>query len=164
MRLSVLAAVADSGVIGRDNALPWHLPADLRRFKELTMGHPVIMGRLTYESIGRPLPGRRNLVLSRSPGLAIEGVEVLGSLELALEAVAEAAEAFVIGGAGLFAEALRHADRLYLTRVHARVDGDTHFPEVDTSRWQLVASEPHAADAANPLPFTFEVWDRSSAD
>lgn len=163
MRLSILAAVADSGVIGRDNELPWHLPADLRRFRQLTMGHPIIMGRLTWESIGRPLPGRRTLVLSRDPEFRLDDVEVYSRLAVALAAVADAQEAFVVGGAALFDEALALADRLYLTRVHAGIDGDTWFPPVDLTQWRLVESEPRAADDANRLPVTFETWDRIEA-
>ena len=161
MRLSILVALADSGVIGHEKGLPWHLPADLRRFKQLTLGHPIIMGRATFESIGRPLPGRRNLVLSRNPGLVLDGAEVFGSLALALDEVADSAEAFVIGGAEVFREALALADRLYLTRVHANVDGDTWCPPLQMALWSLVESEEYLADDANPLPFTFEVWDRA---
>lgn len=157
-------AVADNGVIGRDNQLPWHLPADLKRFKALTLGHAVIMGRRTFESIGLALPGRRNLVLSRDPEYSAPGIELFGSLTEALEGARQAGEVFVLGGAAVFAEALGHADRIYLTRVHAQVAGDTRFPELDPRLWRQVADEPHAADSDNPLAYDFQIWERRAVD
>lgn len=159
-RLVLVAAVAENSVIGRDGGLPWHLPADLRHFKRLTMGRPVVMGRRTWEEVGRPLPGRRNVVLTRRPGFVAEGAEVHDSLEAALEALEEAEEVHVIGGAGLYALALVRADRLELTRVHAEPDGDTRFPDWDRSAWRRVASEHHPADERHPHAFTFETWER----
>ena len=157
MRVSLIAAVATHGVIGRDGALPWHLPADLARFKALTMGHHLIVGRRTWDSIGRALPGRRMVVVSRgTPELPAEVVRA-GSLAEAL-ALAEAAgedEAFVGGGAALFAEALPRADRLYLTRVLADVPGDVFLPPIDEGRWREVAREHHPADARHDHPFVF---------
>lgn len=164
MRLSLIVAVADNGVIGRDNQLPWHLPADLKRFKALTLGHAVIMGRRTFESIGLALPGRRNLVLSRDPEYSAPGIELFGSLTEALEGARQAGEVFVLGGAAVFAEALGHADRIYLTRVHAPVAGDTRFPELDPRLWRQVADEPHAADSDNPLAYDFQIWERRAVD
>jgi len=164
MRLSLIAAVALNGVIGRDNDLPWRLSADLRHFKRLTTGHPIVMGRRTHESIGRPLPDRRNLVLSRDPAFVPRGVEIHRSLEAALAAVQDSAEAFVIGGAALYAATLPIADRIYLTRVQAHVEGDTYFPEIDQRRWCCTESETHEADAANEFPFAFEVWERRVRD
>lgn len=159
MRLSLIVAVARNGVIGRDNELPWRLSADLRHFKRLTTGHPIVMGRRTWESIGRPLPGRRNVVLSRDPAFAAEGVEVFRGLEQALEALQGAEEVFVIGGAAIYAMALPRADRVYLTRVEAEVEGDTRFPDLDPAHWRRVAREEHRADERNELPYSFEIWE-----
>ncbi len=158
--VAIIAAIANNGIIGRDNDLPWRLSDDLRRFKSLTLGHPVVMGRLTYESMGRPLPGRHNIVLSRSPGFAAAGVEVRGELVQALAAVADAEVAFILGGRRLFAAALPLADRLYLTRVHAEVDGDVYFPELALSEWHLERSARHEADERNEHAFTFEDYIR----
>lgn len=154
-------AVAENGVIGRGNRLPWHLPADLRHFKSITLGHPVIMGRRTFESIGRPLPQRRNLVLSRDPHCSAAGAEVAGSLAAALEQVNAATEVFVLGGAAVFAAAMPHAEQIYLTRVHALIDGDTTFPALD-EQWQLISSHHHDADADNALPHSFQLWQRTA--
>ena len=164
MRISIIVAVAENGVIGREGKLPWHLPADLGRFKRLTMGHTVIMGRRTWESIGRPLPGRRMVVVSRQPDYHIDdgNVATVGSLDQALN-LAQAAgddEVFVIGGAELFREALPLADRLYCTRVRAVIAGDTHFPEVNWDEWQLVESSDHGSDGKNDYPFAFETHER----
>jgi dihydrofolate reductase len=164
MRVSIIVAVAENGVIGRGGKLPWHLSDDLRRFKKLTTGHAIIMGRRTWESIGRVLPGRRMLIISRQAGYraGVEGVSVAESLSDALDAAAAAAdsEAFIIGGAELYREALARADRLYVTRVHAAVDGDTRFPTDALDGWRRVASEYHAADADNEFPCSFEVYER----
>lgn len=170
MKISILVAVAENRVIGRDGQLPWHLPADLKLFKRLTVGHTVIMGRKTHESIverlGKPLPKRRSLVLSRDPAYRPSGVEVATSLDQALELAAGEEEAtpegaerevFVIGGAAVFAEALARADRLYLTRVHAEVDGDVLFPEIDAKAWRLISEERHEADKRHAYPFSFQV-------
>jgi dihydrofolate reductase len=164
MRISILVAVAENGVIGRDGKLPWRLSADLRRFKELTMGHTIIMGRRTWESIHRPLPGRRMIVVSRQAGFrtGFDDVPAAENLDEALY-VADAAgenEAFVVGGAELYREALPQAGRLYLTRVHAKVPGDTQFPLSQLNGWQRVASEHHDADAANNFPISFEIYER----
>ena len=164
MRISIIVAVAENGVIGRGGELPWRLPADLGRFKRLTMGHTVIMGRRTWESIGRPLPGRRMIVVSRQPDYRVgdSNIKIAGSLHQALQ-LAEASrddEAFVIGGAELFREALPLADRLYYTRVRAAIAGDTHFPEVNWDEWQLVESSDHGSDGKNEYPFTFETHER----
>ncbi len=161
--IAIIAAIADNGVIGRNNDLPWRLRDDLRRFKTLTLGHPVIMGRLTYESMGRPLPERHNLVLSRTPGFSAAGVDVHRSLEDALTAVAGAEIAFILGGRRLFADALAVADRLYVTRVHAEVEGDVYFPEIELREWQLEHSARHQADDHNEHAFTFEDYVRTPA-
>ncbi len=136
LHLAIIAALARNGVIGIDNRLPWRLPGDLKRFKTLTMGHPIIMGRKTWESIGKPLPGRRNLVVSRNPDYLAAGAEVFGSLKAALRACAGCeGEIFVVGGAELYALALPIADRMYLTEVLSEVDGDAYFPDFDRSLW-----------------------------
>jgi dihydrofolate reductase len=160
LRLSLIAAVSDGGVIGRDGGLPWHLPADLKHFKALTTGHSLLMGRKTYESVGKPLPRRRNIVLTRSRGWQAEGVEVAADLDEALALVAGEAEVFVAGGSELYAQALPRADRLYLTRVHGEVEGDVFFPEVPWQEWALVTEEHHPADGRHAQAFTFQTWDR----
>lgn len=159
-RLTLIAAVARNGVIGRDNAIPWRIPGDLPRFKRITLGHPVIMGRRTWESLGRPLPGRRNLVISRTPGLALAGAEVFASLAQALAACADATEVFVIGGTEAYREALPRAQRLLLTEIDADVDGDAHFPRFDRAHWREVQREEHPASADNPLPFAYVDYER----
>jgi dihydrofolate reductase len=160
--IALIAAIADNGVIGRDNALPWRLSDDLRRFKRLTLGHPVIMGRLTYESMGCPLPGRHNIVLSRRNDFAVQGAAVSASLEAGLAAVADAEVAFILGGRQLFEAALEFADRLYLTRVHAEVPGDVFFPELRPGVWTLEQSTHHQADARNEFDYTFEDYVRDA--
>ena len=147
MTISIIAAVAANGVIGRNNALPWHLPEDLKRFKALTMGHPMIMGRRTYESIGRPLPGRKFIVVSRRAGWSPEGVLVAHSLAEAIELAHGAAEPggeiFIAGGAGIFREGLACANRMYLTHLDAAYEGDTWFPPFDEEAWRVVREEAH---------------------
>ncbi len=159
--------MAENGVIGRENQLPWRLSADLQRFKKLTMGHTIIMGRKTYESIGRPLPGRRTIVVSRNPAYRADGLEVVGSLpaaiQLATSAVAEGAanaEQFIVGGSELFRLALPLAQRLYLTRVQATVAGDVYFPPIDWSNWQRAEQIEHSADEKNQFAYSFETYDR----
>jgi dihydrofolate reductase len=164
MVVSIIAAVAENGVIGRRGQLPWRLPSDLKRFKRLTMGHTIVMGRRTWESIGRALPGRRTIVVSRNPDLQIDvaDVEVARSLDKALE-FAEAGgedQAFIVGGAELYRESLSGADRIYLTRVCATVEGDTSFPDVAWHEWQLVESEEHDATEKNEYAYSFETYDR----
>jgi dihydrofolate reductase len=159
--VSIIAAVSDNGVIGRDGGLPWRLPADLKRFKRLTSGHHMIMGRRTWESIGRrPLPGRPTIVVSRDPGFAAEGAQVARSIGQALELAGAVAEVFIAGGEAIYREALEVADRLYLTRVHAVVEGDTFFPELDESGWRVVAEEHHPPDEKNAYAHTFLVYER----
>jgi dihydrofolate reductase len=162
--LSLVVAVADNDVIGRGGGLPWHLPADLRRFRALTMGKPMLMGRRTWESLPGLLPGRRHIVLTRTPGYEAPGCTVVGSLEEALEAAGDAPELMVIGGAGLFAETLPRARRIHLTRVHASVDGDTFFPRYDPAQWRETAREHREADERNPYACTFITLERASAD
>jgi len=163
MKVSLIAAVADNGVIGRGGQLPWHLAADLKRFKQLTMGHTIVMGRKTWESIGRPLPGRRMVVITRQHGYRAEGIDVVSSLDAAIDVAAAAGddEAIVIGGAEIYRLALPRADRLYLTRVHTRTEGDTMFPDFDPSHWRLLESEHHGADESNDFPVCFEIYERA---
>lgn len=164
MRISIIVAVAENGIIGRGGALPWRLSDDLRRFKQLTMGHTIIMGRRTWESIGRALPGRRTVVVSRSPDFRtnVDGIETTTGLDKAL-LIAEAVgddEAFIVGGAELYRESLSLANRLYLTRVCAAVEGDTSFPVIEWNNWQLVESEEHDANEKNEYAYRFESYDR----
>ncbi|MDM9650426.1 dihydrofolate reductase [Pseudomonas wenzhouensis] len=168
LSLSLIAALAHNRVIGRDNQLPWHLPADLKHFKALTLGKPIIMGRKTWDSLGRPLPGRLNIVVSRQPGLTLEGAEVFATLEDAIAradvwARAEGAEELMlIGGAQLYELGLARADRLYLTRVGLEPEGDAWFPEVDEATWRMTSSVEHSASAETPF-YAFEVWERRGA-
>lgn len=161
MTLCVIAAVSENGVIGREGDLPWHLPDDLKRFKQLTLGHPMVMGRRTYESIGRPLPGRASVVLTRNPAFAPEGVTVVHSWEAALAACAGAERAFVIGGGALFQEALPRCRLLFLTRVHAEVHGDTFFPPDALDGFRLVREDRHEGDARHAHAFTFLDYERA---
>ena len=162
MTVSLVAAVAENGIIGRAGGLPWHLPDDLRWFKQLTMGHAVVIGRRTYESVGRPLPGRRWIVLSRDPGFRPSGVETAPDLNAALGR-AGGGEIFVAGGAAVYQAALPLADRLYLTVVHAAVAGDTRFPPVNFDDWTLVDERFHPADERHAHAFTFRTYERRAA-
>ena len=157
-RLTLIAAVAKNGVIGNDNALPWRLPADLKRFKELTLGHPIIMGRKTWASLGRPLPGRSNIVISRDPAFEAPGAIVVASLAAALAACAGAQEAFVIGGAEIYALALPAAQCLQVTEIGRDFPGDTHFPDFDPAAWRETARESQLA--ADGLPYAFVTYQR----
>jgi dihydrofolate reductase len=159
LRLTLIAALADNGVIGRAGTLPWHLPDDLRRFKALTMGRPILMGRRTFEAIGRPLPGRRNLVLTRGSQLPT-GVQGVGSLALALKECTNDPELCVIGGAEVYRQTLSQADRLELTRVHGTFDGDVTFPDFHADRWREVSRIEHAADDRHACAMTFLTLDR----
>lgn len=154
MKLTAVVAASDNDVIGRDNALPWHLPADLAYFKRVTMGKPMLMGRKTFESIGRPLPGRRNLVLSRR-GFAAPGVESVATVAEACERVAGASELMVIGGADLFRLAMPLLDHIHLTRVHTQVEGDVFLPPLAPGEWLEVRREDHPADERNAIAMTF---------
>jgi dihydrofolate reductase len=151
----VIAAVAADRVIGRGGALPWRLPADLARFRALTMGHHMIIGRRTWESLEEPLDGRTVVVLSRDSSFRVSGAVVVRSLEAALAVASGDPEIFVGGGSEVYPVALPRADRIELTLVHASFDGDTLFPELDPARWREAAREDHAADAANPIAYSF---------
>ena len=154
-RVSIIVAIDDRGGIGRDGQLPWRLPEDLQRFKRITMGKPIVMGRRTWESIGRPLPGRHNIVISRQPGLVAHGATVTGSLEAALLAAGDVPEVCVIGGAEIYRLALPLAQEIHLTRVHARVDADTFFPALDPAEWEEIGREDRPADERHPFPCSF---------
>lgn len=155
MMISLIVAMAENRTIGKDNKLPWKLPADLQRFKKLTTGHAVIMGRKTFESIGRPLPQRQNIVISRNPNFKAAGIEVASSLSKALEA-AKGDEVFVIGGQQIYAEALALADRIYLTLIHEEIDGDAFFPEFDPGLFEEAETEKFE----DPLPHSFHILNR----
>ena len=163
MRISLVVAASKNNVIGRDRGLPWHLPDDLRHFKRLTVGKPVIMGRRTFESIGRPLPDRRNIVMTRDANYAADGCDVVTSVEEALDAAQGAGEVMVIGGGQVYRDFLPHADRLYLTRVQADVEGDTYFRDIDRIRWRLVSSEHHDADEKHAYAFDLMEFERQPA-
>jgi dihydrofolate reductase len=160
-RLALIAALARNRVIGRDNRLPWRLPADLQFFKQTTMGKPLLMGRRTWESIGRPLPGRRMIVLTSDTAYQAPGGTVARSLDEALDIAGPVAEVMVIGGAALYAQTLPLADRLYLTRIAADVPGDVWFPAWEADQWRLVEEEAHAADANHAWPYCFQCWERA---
>jgi len=166
MTVSLIAAVASNGVIGRNGGLPWHLPADLRRFKELTMGHHLLVGRTTWETINRPLPGRAFVVVSRRPGYEAPGASVVDSLDAGLRLAEQAGdrEPFVAGGAAIYREALERdlVDRVHLTTIHRSYEGDTRFPDWDRSGWRLVSRESHPADVEADRPaFDFMVYERT---
>ncbi len=160
--ISIIAALAQNQTIGINNRLPWHLPADLQHFKKLTLGKPIIMGRKTYESIGKPLPGRRNIVISRNPQFTAPGCEVVPSLEAALTLTDSVEEVMIIGGAQLIAETLPLADRLYLTLIHQDFEGDCFFPDWNPQQWQQINREDHPADAANPYAYSFITFVRQT--
>ncbi|NVZ51622.1 dihydrofolate reductase [Pseudomonas sp. B6002] len=164
--LSLIAALGENRVIGVDNSMPWHLPGDFKYFKATTLGKPIIMGRKTWDSLGRPLPGRLNLVVSRQTDLALEGAEVFPSLDAAVEraeawALEQGAdELMLIGGAQLYAQGLEQADRLYLTRVALSPEGDAWFPEFDRGQWTLVSNRENAPEGDKPA-YNFEVWEKA---
>lgn len=161
MILSLIVAASDNNVIGKNNKLPWHLPNDLKRFKALTRGHPIIMGRKTFESIGRVLPDRLNIVVSHTLEVAPVGTQLANSLSAALEFAKDSDEAFIIGGSQLFQMSAPLADRLYLTRVHATIDGDVSLPQIDFSTWKEVSREEHPKDADHEFAFTYINYERA---
>lgn len=169
MKLALIVAMAQNRVIGINNKMPWYLPNDLKYFKAVTMGKPVIMGRKTHESIGRPLPGRTNIVITRDDSFQAEGCKIVHSLAEAIE-LAESIclidggdEVIVMGGAQIYGLALADADRLYLTEVHAEVEGDAFFPELDKQFWQEVAREDYKAEGPNPYDYSFLALDRKES-
>lgn len=160
-RLSIVVAAATNNVIGFRGELPWRLPEDLRRFKALTMGKPIVMGRLTHESIGRALPGRRNIVISRTPRYTAEGCEVVASPTAALDLLGGEEEVMIIGGGRIYQQFLPLVDRVYLTRVHAEPEGDAFFPELDAGDWSIVAFEEYPAGDDRPVGYSFETLTRT---
>lgn len=166
MKLALIVAAARNNAIGKNNTLPWHLPQDLKYFKSMTLGKPIIMGRKTYESIGRPLPGRPNIVITRQPDWTAEGVLVAANLTSAIDLAERAAselegkpdEAMIIGGAEIYRCGIELAQRIYLTRIGVDIDGDAFFPELDSRCWKRVSVTP--GDAASPLPYEFQLFER----
>jgi dihydrofolate reductase len=158
--LALVVAMDRQGVIGKGGTLPWRLPADLKHFRAITWGKPLVMGRKTHESIGRPLPGRKNIVVSRDPDYSSPGCSVVHSIEQALAHTQAAAEVMIIGGAALYAETLPRAQRIYLTEVHAEFDGDVHFPAYDWTAWREHERVDHPADAVNLYPYSFVLLER----
>jgi dihydrofolate reductase len=155
MKISIIAAMAANRVIGHENRLPWHLPADLGHFKQITMGKPIVMGRKTWESLARALPGRSNIVITRDKNYVAEGGKVVHSMEEAMQAAGECEEVMVIGGAEFYLQTLPLADTLYLTLVEGEFEGDAFFPEIDEDEWREVAREAHEADDKNPHAYSF---------
>jgi dihydrofolate reductase len=166
MKVALIAAFAQNRVVGINNTLPWHLPEDLKYFKRTTSGKAIIMGRKTYESIGRPLPNRTNIVVSRNPDFTAEGIVTVTTLEAAIKHAESVNlingidEVMIIGGAAIYEASLPMADRLYLTHVHAEVKGDAYFPEVDFSDWNEVGREDFSKDNSNPFDYSFSVYDK----
>lgn len=162
MILSLLVAASENNVIGKDNKLPWHLPNDLKYFKNLTWGMPILMGRKTFDSIGKPLPGRKSIVITRNNDWQHEDVLVVHSINEAIEQAEMfgVKEIFVIGGAEIFTTALPAANRIYLTRIHHTIDGDVFFPEMDKAKWQLASERYCAADEKNAYNHTYQVWEK----
>lgn len=164
--IDIIVAMAENGVIGCEGGMPWHLPSDLRHFKALTLGRVLVMGRRTFLSIGRPLKGRTTLVVSRDPAFAAQGVRVFADLEAALvegrrlAAAAGRGGLVVAGGGAIYAATIGQADRLFVTRVHARPAGDTRFPAIDPALWRLESSEPMARGAGDSADMSFEIWER----
>ena len=153
--------MSENRVIGINNKLPWHLPADLRHFRRLTTGHPVIMGRRNYESIGKPLPNRTNIVVTRNPDYRAAGCLVTHSLDDAMNSAGNDRDIFIIGGAEIYRQAFGHANRIYLTLIHARIEGDTYFPEFEGPPWREISRERHERDENNPYSFSFLIYERS---
>ena len=162
MKISVIAAMSQNRVIGRDGSLPWHLPTDLARFKSITTGHTVIMGRKTYESVGKPLPNRRTIIITRNNDYQCAGVFIAHSLDEALDHAAHEDEIFILGGETVYRIALPRADRLYLTIIHATIEGDTYFPNLDFDDWKLVEDERHEIDERHAYAFSFRRYERAS--
>lgn len=160
MQLSIIVAMDRNRVIGKNDSLPWHISEDLKHFKKITMGKPIVMGRKTHESIGRPLPGRENIILTRDADYTAEGCTVLHSLEEIFEHCKDIEEVMITGGSEIYKSTLEQVSRLYLTEVHAEVEGDTFFPEFDRSQWEEVSREDHKADEKNEFDYSFLVLER----
>lgn len=160
MKTSLIVAMTPTRVIGINNSLPWHLPAELQNFRKLTMGHPIIMGRKTYDSIGRPLPGRQNIVITTNRDYKSEGVDVVYSIKEAIQRCKDTDEAFIIGGAKIFEETINIADKLYLTLVHADVKGDVFFPELNMNQWKEIERTSREADEKNIYNYDVIVYEQ----
>lgn len=160
MDIAIIVATDNRRLIGKDNDLPWKLSADLQYFKRVTMGKPLVMGRKTHESIGRPLPGRKNIVITKDASFTAEGCVVVNSIEAALHECADVEEVMVMGGASLYEQFLPLATKLYLTKVHADLDGDTWFPEWDEQQWREIAREDHSADDKNQFDYSFLLYEK----
>lgn len=158
--LSLICAMDQNQLIGSNNALPWHLPADLAFFKKTTLGKPIVMGRKTYESIGRPLPGRQNIIITRNPEFKAEGCDTCTSIDQAIELAGDQNEVMLIGGASLYQQTIDLAQYLYLTRIHHQFEGDAWFPEFDLQQWQEVWREDHTRDEKNGYDFSFLKYSR----
>ena len=158
--ITVIAAVAENNALGKENQLLWHLPDDFKRFKTLTSGHFIIMGRKTFESFPKPLPNRTHVIISRQANYQPEGCIVVNSLEQAIEACPKTEEVFIIGGGEIYRQSIAVADKLDLTKVHATFEADTHFPEIDLSQWQLIFEEHHPKDERHDYAFTFQTFTR----
>lgn len=163
MLLSLIVAASENDAIGKDNAIPWHLPDDLKFFRKKTEGHPIIMGRKCYESIGRPLPNRRNIIVTRDQTYEAPGCEISSSLDEAIMFAGKdhPDEIFVIGGGEIYRLAMPQADRIYMTRVHAEISGDIFFPKIDPTKWKETESLEHPADDAHAYPFTFQTLEHT---
>jgi len=160
MLLSAICAMSENRVIGFQNKLPWHLPADLRHFKKITIGHPIIMGRKTYESIGRALPDRCNVVITRDATFQAQGCIIVNSIEMALSAVSYSEEVFIMGGAMLYQQLLPEVQRIYLTEIHHTFEGDAFFPEIDKTAWHEVERIDYPADEENRYSYSFVILER----
>lgn len=160
MRISIIVAASTNNVIGKGGGLPWRLPEDLKRFKEITMGKPMIMGRATWESIGRALPGRQNIVMTRQSGFVAEGCDVVATVEEALDVAGDAEEVMIIGGGVIYRQFLPRTDRIYITRVHANIEGDTIFPPLSEKEWSAVMTEHFPADSLREFAFDILTLDR----
>jgi len=159
-QISIVVAISSNNAIGKNNQLLWHLPADLKHFKNITTGHTIIMGRKTYDSIGKPLPNRRNIIITRQKDLQLDGVEVVNSLDEALTLCKDEKEIFVIGGAEIYKQAISICDKIYLTRVHQNFDADAFFPELDNETWKEISKEDHLPDEKNKFAYTFSTLER----
>lgn len=161
-RLTIIAAIARNGVIGKNNTLPWHLPADMAFFKKTTTDHTIVMGRKNYQDIGRPLPNRRNIVLSRDPGFAANGCEIVNSFADMLDKTSNDDKVFIIGGAAIYETALEYANKMYLTRIDADIEGDVFFPDINWSDWKEISNEHHEANEKNKFGFSIVEYERRS--
>jgi dihydrofolate reductase len=159
MTVTIVVAIGENNAIGKNNQLLWYLPADLKHFKNITTGHTVIMGRKTYDSVGKPLPNRRNIIITRKD-ITIEGCEVVKSIEDALALCADEKEVFIVGGAEIYKQSIHLSDRIYLTIVHQEFDADSFFPEINYDEWQETEREDHQPDEKNKLPYSFITLDR----